>query len=150
MGWVNDYVDATATNLTLLYKASRDGKDSSSFHAVCDGKGPTLVLVQAGPKGEYVFGGAALPAWDSTDEYAPTNKSFMFGLRTHGTSNTSNACNISLSDDGNIISQTPLLRPEVFVLKDAATAVGLDKSTGSVKHVYGLCLLVGLLFLDSP
>jgi hypothetical protein len=31
----------------LLFRASRDGFKPKDFHAKCDGKGPTIVIIQA-------------------------------------------------------------------------------------------------------
>ena len=53
---------------TLIYRGSRDGWQASDFHAACDGKGPTLVLVlgAAGDDGrEFVAGGYAAASWTS-------------------------------------------------------------------------------------
>jgi hypothetical protein len=45
----------------LLYQGTRDGFKASSFHTLCDSKGPTLTLV----KSEYnkIFGGLAKVSW---------------------------------------------------------------------------------------
>ena len=53
---------------TLIYRGSRDGWWASNFHAACDGKGPTLVLVlgAASDDGrEFVAGGYAAASWTS-------------------------------------------------------------------------------------
>ena len=47
---------------TLIYRGSRDGWKASNFHAACDGKGPTLVLVLGAAKDggrEFVAGSYA-------------------------------------------------------------------------------------------
>ncbi|MDR3742334.1 MAG: TLD domain-containing protein, partial [Terracidiphilus sp.] len=49
---------------TLLYRGSRDGMNAATFHGLCDGKGPTLVLVRC-DKG-WVFGGYAGASWISS------------------------------------------------------------------------------------
>ena len=50
-------------NWCLLYKATRDGWQAKEFHARCDGKSPTLVVV----KGESnVLGGYATAPWQSS------------------------------------------------------------------------------------
>lgn len=41
----------------LLYRGSRDGMTAASFHRLCDGQGPTLVLVRSA--NGYTFGGYA-------------------------------------------------------------------------------------------
>ena len=47
-------------NIKLCYKASVNGWASSTFHNLCDNKGPTVVLVESG---KYVFGGFAAAPW---------------------------------------------------------------------------------------
>ncbi|MDR3738070.1 MAG: TLD domain-containing protein [Terracidiphilus sp.] len=46
---------------TLLYRGSRDGMTAAAFHRLCDGKGPTLVLVRSDTG--CVFGGHAGASW---------------------------------------------------------------------------------------
>ena len=53
---------------TLIYRGSRDGWQPSDFHAACDGKGPTLVLVLGAAQDdgrEFVAGGYAAASWTS-------------------------------------------------------------------------------------
>jgi len=72
-----------APDLTLLYRASHDGWNSSDFHAKCDNKGETLTLVKC--TDGYVFGGYASVSWKSgsgSSQSAPG--SFLFSL--HGPS----------------------------------------------------------------
>ena len=55
---------------TLIYRGSRDGWQPSDFHAACDGKGPTLVLVLGAAKDdgrEFVAGGYAASSWTSPE-----------------------------------------------------------------------------------
>ena len=76
---------------TLIYRGSRDGWQASNFHAACDGKGPTLVLVlgAAGDDGrEFVAGGYAASPWTSDVRYVADPESarsvgrgsFLFSL----------------------------------------------------------------------
>ncbi|MDR3742630.1 MAG: TLD domain-containing protein, partial [Terracidiphilus sp.] len=50
----------------LLYRGSRDGMTPESFHRLCDGQGPTLVLVRS--DNGFSFGGYAGESWESPDE----------------------------------------------------------------------------------
>ena len=80
---VEERENVGVTLLTLLYRASRDGWDSSDFHAKCDNKGETLTLVKC--TDGYVFGGYASVSWKSgsgSSQSAPG--SFLFSL--HGPS----------------------------------------------------------------
>ncbi len=66
----------------LLYRGSRDGMMSAAFHEMCDGKGPTLVLV-AGHSDEplvCVFGGYAGKSWSSNEtfKHRDARDSFLF------------------------------------------------------------------------
>ena len=49
--------------LSLLYRASRDGRTNAAFHARCDGKGPTLTALRSA--NGCVFGGFAAVSWAS-------------------------------------------------------------------------------------
>ena len=54
------------SELTLLYRGTRDGMTPKAFHDKCDGwKGPTLTLVQT-DRG-WIFGGYAGTSWASWD-----------------------------------------------------------------------------------
>ena len=62
----------------LLYRASRDGFQASSFHAKCDNQPRTLTIV----RGDSVclFGGFAAVAWDSTSKYMADPHAFLFSI----------------------------------------------------------------------
>lgn len=66
-------------NESLLWRATRDGFSSQSFHEYCDDKGPTLVIIRANNK---IFGGFSYPSWKSSGGWIPdeTMKSFIFSL----------------------------------------------------------------------
>jgi hypothetical protein len=49
--------------LMLLWRASRDGFDSATFHELCDGRCNTLTLVQ--DTNNFIFGGFTPVAWES-------------------------------------------------------------------------------------
>lgn len=48
---------------TLLYRGSRDRMTARAFRRLCDGQGPTLVVVQCDKS--WVFGGYADASWES-------------------------------------------------------------------------------------
>ena len=52
------------TNISLIYRGSRDGFKSSVFHELCDEKGETLVIIKS--TDNYIFGGYTSISWDST------------------------------------------------------------------------------------
>ncbi|XP_028395967.1 E3 ubiquitin-protein ligase TRIM56-like [Dendronephthya gigantea] len=76
-------------NWNLCYRASRDGWGAQNFHAYCDNKGPTVVLVKAN---NCIFGGYTDQTWhrqvycyEEDDyyegNYRHSNCSFLFSLR---------------------------------------------------------------------
>jgi hypothetical protein len=69
------------TDATLLYRASRDGFTSSSFHSKCDGINKTVTLIQNNYG--YVFGGYTTAAWMSYQNsvYINDTEAFVFSLR---------------------------------------------------------------------
>ena len=69
---------------SLLYKASRDGFSSESFHKHCDMKGPTITIVKTSLFGqkESFLGGFTSQNWQSlpVGEYSKDDEAFMFSL----------------------------------------------------------------------
>ena len=73
--WINPNKKIEAE---LLYRLSRDGDQISTFHQLCDNKGPTLTLfyTQDGNKG-----GIYTPlTWDTKSETKKDKETFMFNL----------------------------------------------------------------------
>ena len=56
-------------NITLLYRATRDGTKSSDFHTKCDGKGPTLILAQL--DNDFVVAAYCPVAWAKWSTQSP-------------------------------------------------------------------------------
>jgi len=63
----------------LLFQTSKDGGSVSTFHSRCDGKGPTVVIVET--KSGNVFGGYTYTSWANSGGWASSSKSFLFQLR---------------------------------------------------------------------
>ena len=62
----------------LLYRFSRDGDQISTFHSLCDNKGPTLTLFETK---EGVKGGIYTPlSWDSNSSWKHDMGTFIFNL----------------------------------------------------------------------
>ena len=57
-------------NWLICWRATRDGWAASTFHSKCDGKKPTLTIVQV-PKDNksYVFGGYATESWENRGKF---------------------------------------------------------------------------------
>jgi len=62
-----------------IYVASYDGDGASDFHDNCDGKGPTVVIVES--RTGYVFGGYMDVSWRSSGGKKKSSSSFLFQLR---------------------------------------------------------------------
>jgi len=62
-----------------LYLASKDGDSAQDFHAKCDGKGPTVVIIRTTTGN--VFGGYAHVSWRSDNVWTHGATSFLFRLR---------------------------------------------------------------------
>jgi hypothetical protein len=83
----NSYLaNMTNSNLQafLLYKATRDGFEASSFHSKCDGRANTVTIIKT--NNNYVFGGYTSAAWSSSTGYAGDSLAFIFSLRRNGVS----------------------------------------------------------------
>ena len=63
---------------TLLYRATRDGFTSSSFHLKCNNKSNTLTIIQTSLG--YVFGGYTSAIWGSSNSYKTDSSAFLFSL----------------------------------------------------------------------
>ena len=48
------------------WRAKTDGWAASTFHSNCDGKGPTVTIIQVG---SYIFGGYTDVSWSSSNYY---------------------------------------------------------------------------------
>ena len=74
-------------SMELLYRGTRDGSDSNTFHNKCDNQGPTICLIK-NDKGN-IFGGYASISWTGKGNYKSANGSFLFSLTNiHGTAPT--------------------------------------------------------------
>ena len=77
----NDLVDLcklSDLNFELIYRASRDGFDASSFHAKCDNQPGTMTVIKT--TNGCIFGAYASVAWDSTSGYKADRHAFIFSL----------------------------------------------------------------------
>ncbi len=64
----------------LIYRRSRDGSSNSAFHANCENKGPSIVLIETTEGG--VLGGYTNSSWRQAGGYYGTkaDKAFLFTL----------------------------------------------------------------------
>jgi len=62
-----------------LFIASEDGDTAPQFHAACDDKSPTVVIIETTTGN--VFGGYTDVAWSSANSWASSSNTFLFRLR---------------------------------------------------------------------
>ena len=73
--------------MELIYRGTRDGSESQSFHNKCDNQGPTICLCKN--EKDNIFGGYSSISWTSDGNYHTANGSFLFTLTNiHGTAPT--------------------------------------------------------------
>ena len=65
-------------SLELIYRGTRDGMNSFSFHNKCDNKGPTISLYKNN-KG-HIFGAYAAISWTNSGEWKTAPLSYLFTL----------------------------------------------------------------------
>jgi hypothetical protein len=68
----------------LLYRATRDRFDGQAFHSKCDGKRNTITIIKNNLN--YVFGGYASSAWNSSGSWIDDSNAFLLSLRRDGVS----------------------------------------------------------------
>ena len=64
--------------LKLLFKMTRDGDSTKSFHNKCDHKGSTVTIIET--VDNYLFGGFTNGSWDSDGHWANHGKDFVFSI----------------------------------------------------------------------
>ena len=62
-----------------IYKASRDGLNSSAFSIKVFNKGPTLILIKT--KDGDICGGYTSKNWDASDTYVGDPDAFLFNMQ---------------------------------------------------------------------
>ena len=76
LDWINPNKNL---KIKLLYRATRDGDNSSIFHQYCDNKGPTIFFAEYNG---FRFGGYTSISWEkpSLTKYIRDDKAFVFSL----------------------------------------------------------------------
>lgn len=62
----------------LIYKATKDGFQSATFHQKCDSKGDTVTIIQS--KNGYIFGGYNAQPWSQNGSYSFDQRCFLFSI----------------------------------------------------------------------
>ncbi|XP_068705759.1 uncharacterized protein [Montipora foliosa] len=71
-------VSESNSSWILCWRGSRDGWASSTFHYLCDGKGPTVTIIKVN---QYIFGGYASISWGYGCSWRYDATAFLFSLR---------------------------------------------------------------------
>jgi len=79
-----------------LYQGSKNGWSGTQFHSLCDGKGPTVVLIKLTNK--YVFGAYTKESWGQGPRLVRDDTAFIFRL-SDGTSLNPIKCPINNPND---------------------------------------------------
>ncbi|XP_078348972.1 uncharacterized protein LOC144633909 isoform X2 [Oculina patagonica] len=88
---------------TKCYHALSDGWEASTFHSLCDDKGPTLAIIRVN---NYIFGGFTSISWRSSIcSYAADSQAFIFSLY-----NTKGYHPVKLTQSGNANVYCPVYR----------------------------------------
>src|SRR6266498_1104604 len=77
--WIDRKQGKVNYEFNLLYRASRDGNTAAAFHAKCDNKGATIVIVKI-TNSEQIVGGYNPLFWDSSNSEKSTLGSFIFSF----------------------------------------------------------------------
>jgi hypothetical protein len=62
----------------LLYRGTKDGMNATTFHNLCNNKGPTVSVMKS--KHGKVFGGFMPDAWTSRNNYINTRNSWVYSI----------------------------------------------------------------------
>ena len=65
-------------SMELIYRGTRDGMNSFSFHNKCDNKGPTICLYKNNK--DHIFGAYAAISWTNKGEWKTAPLSYLFTL----------------------------------------------------------------------
>jgi hypothetical protein len=100
-----------------IYVASIDGDRAADFHDKCDGKGPTVVIVET--TDGHIFGGYTDISWDDERGTITSSTSFLFQLRPNFSQH-----GIKEGQEGNAVVHNSNLGPTFglydLVIKDQA------------------------------
>jgi len=83
MDQLETWIGTGPKQFTLLYSATRDGCDATTFHQKCDNQGPTVTVLY-NPQGS-VYGGYTGKSWNgNTEDYINDTTAFLYQLKFSG------------------------------------------------------------------
>ncbi|GES81027.1 BTB/POZ domain-containing protein [Rhizophagus clarus] len=87
---IGEYGNYIPYKFNLLYRSSRNGNTAAAFHAKCDNKGATIVVVKI-KNSEQIVGGYNPLSWDSSNSNKSTKDSFLFSISDKSNIQSANA-----------------------------------------------------------
>jgi hypothetical protein len=93
----------------LLYRASRDGNTPATFHAKCDNKGATIVIVKI-QNSEQILGGYNPLQWNLSTGWEYTSDSFLYSFTNRNNLNSAKVGHVN-DDFEYAIYQNPKFGP---------------------------------------
>jgi len=82
MDQLETWIGTGPKQFTLLYSATRDGCDATTFHQKCDNQGPTVTVLY-NPQGS-VYGGYTGQSWNGDSSYINDPTAFLYQLKFSG------------------------------------------------------------------
>jgi len=79
LSWLNKELPGNYKMGGLLFDTAKDGDAASTFHARCDGEGPTVTIVETTLG--VMFGGFTDQSWSSSAGWSTDTDAFVFRLR---------------------------------------------------------------------
>jgi len=78
INWIKNNNNFNNVSFKLLYSAKKNGDSASTFHKLCDEKGPTIIFVKN--EDDLRYGGFTSISWKNDDENNSDSSSFLFSL----------------------------------------------------------------------
>ena len=76
---LNDWINPNRSlQFQLIFRASKNGDSSGSFHKICNGKGPSVTIVKG--KNGHIFGGYVTVPFSSDNKSHYDENAFLFSL----------------------------------------------------------------------
>jgi len=79
---INDWIGTPGQNRARCFKMTVDGASPTTFHTLCNNKGPTLFVANLNSSGVggRKMGGYAPVSWTSSNQYKGNSSAFLFSL----------------------------------------------------------------------
>jgi hypothetical protein len=113
----------------LLYRATIDGFNASSFHSKCDNKSRTISIIKT--TSNYVFGGYTNATWDGDGVSKTDSTAFIFSLRRNGVSNNQK---FMVIDPSTAIEANPYYGPIFGIRADIFIRDRSDVDGGYIRY----------------